>query len=77
MLKFLLLVVSFFLIVAYLRHAGKRRSSRSSSSAERAPEQMVKCAYCGVNQPVSESLLTHGNFYCCEEHLRQAESGDA
>ena len=41
MFKFLLLVVSFFLIVAYLRHAGRRRSSRSPSPAERAPDRIV------------------------------------
>ena len=77
MFKFLLLVVSFFLIVAYLRHAGKRRSSRSPSPAERAPEHMVKCAYCGVNQPVSESILTHGKYYCCNAHRQQAAARDA
>ena len=77
MLKLLLLVVSFFLIVAYLRHAGRRRSSRSSSPAERAPEGMVKCAYCGVNQPVSESILTHGRYYCCDAHRQQAGARDA
>ncbi len=77
MFKFLLLVVSFFLIVAYLRQAGKRRSSRPSTPGERAPERMVKCAYCGVNQPVSESILTHGKYYCCDAHRQQAVARDA
>lgn len=77
MIKFLLLIALLLLVLGLVRKARAPRRERSSPPAARAPERMVKCAYCGVNQPVSESLLTHGNFYCCEDHRRQAESSDA
>ncbi len=40
-------------------------------------EQMVECSYCGVNQPVSESILANGRYYCCAAHLREAQSDGA
>ena len=77
MFKFLLLAAFVFLVVGFLRQARTGRSSRSPGPAERASERMVKCAYCGVNQPISESILTHGRYYCCDAHRRQAAVRDA
>lgn len=77
MFKFLLLVAFVILVVGFLRQTRTARSSRPPTPAERAPERMVKCALCGVNQPVSESILTHGKYYCCEAHRQQAGARDA
>ena len=35
-----------------------------------APEDMVRCAHCGVHLPRSESYARDGRFFCSEEHLR-------
>ena len=77
MFKFLLLAAFVFLVVGLLRQTRAARSSRPPAPAERAPERMVKCAYCGVNQPISESILTHGKYYCCDAHRQQAGAHDA
>lgn len=74
-MKFLLLLALFLAVYLLLRKAAAARSS-ARSPAPRPPERMVKCAYCGVNQPVSESLLTHGRYYCCDAHRREAEARD-
>lgn len=74
-MKFLLLMALFFVVWWLLRKVLAARASAHQSPA-RAPEQMVKCAHCGVNQPVSESILTHGHYYCCNEHRLEAESRD-
>lgn len=29
---------------------------------------MVRCVHCGVHLPVSESLLSNGQYYCSEAH---------
>ena len=42
----------------------------------REVERMVECAHCGVNQPVSESILANHRYYCCAAHVRQAQSDD-
>ncbi|MBI4742426.1 MAG: hypothetical protein HY777_12945 [Betaproteobacteria bacterium] len=39
-------------------------------------EDMVKCALCGVNQPVSDSILAGGHYYCCSAHRRAARPED-
>ncbi|WP_313951719.1 PP0621 family protein [Accumulibacter sp.] len=48
-----------------------------SQTVEREAERMVECARCGVNQPVSESILANGRYYCCQAHLRGTPPGDA
>ncbi|MBS1231060.1 MAG: hypothetical protein H6R17_4337 [Proteobacteria bacterium] len=75
-MKFLLLVALFLAVFWLLRKARAARSAERSPRPARAPERMVKCAYCGVNQPVSESILTHGRYYCCSAHRLEAESRD-
>ena len=76
-MKYLLLIALFFVVLGLLRKARASRSSRPAPPVARAPEQMVRCAHCGVNQPVSESILTHGKYYCCDAHRQQAVARDA
>jgi len=70
----LLLIALFFVVLWALRKAQSSRPEVPTPPASRVPEQMVKCAHCGVNQPISESILTQGHFYCCEDHRHEAES---
>ncbi len=76
MMKYLLLIALFFVVLWIFRKAQSSISGARQPPASRAPERMVKCAYCGVNQPVSESILTNGRYYCCNEHRHQADSPD-
>ena len=76
-MKYLLLIALFFVVLWALRRAqGARSAGHQPPPAARAPEQMVKCALCGVNQPVSESILTHGHYYCCNAHRLEGETRD-
>ena len=72
MMRYLLLIALVFLVLSLLRRARAARSA-TPPPAPRAPERMVKCARCGVNQPVSESILTHGRYYCCAAHRHEGE----
>ena len=72
-MKYLLLIALFFVVLWALRKVQTPRSA-GQPPASRKPEHMVKCAHCGVNQPVSESILTKGRYFCCAEHRREAES---
>ncbi|WP_425394007.1 PP0621 family protein [Candidatus Propionivibrio aalborgensis] len=73
----LILIVLLFVVFWILRRALSSRSGRQASQTTSAPEMMVKCAHCGVNQPISESILTNGRYYCCSTHRHEAESRDA
>ncbi|MEF8700115.1 MAG: PP0621 family protein [Candidatus Accumulibacter sp. UW26] len=54
-----------------------RAPRRPAAPPPKEVERMVQCAHCGVNQPVSESILADDRYYCCAAHLRQARSDDA
>lgn len=46
------------------RAAGKKASGHG--------EDMLRCNYCGVHIPKSESVTANGKYYCSEAH-RQAD----
>jgi uncharacterized protein len=71
----LLIVLAIAALLVWRLMQGSPRRVRPQP-AERAAERMVKCAHCGVNQPLSESVLTQGRYYCCDAHWHEAESRD-
>jgi len=75
-MKYLLAVALFFFVLWIWRSVQSFRSGTQAPPSSRTPELMVKCAHCGVNQPVSESILTHGRYYCCSAHRHEAEAAD-
>lgn len=54
--------------------AAKPPPARKPQASQAAlPNEMVRCAVCGLHLPASEALTsTRGNF-CSPEHQRQAE----
>ncbi|KFB65882.1 MAG: hypothetical protein CAPSK01_004721 [Candidatus Accumulibacter vicinus] len=77
MTKFLLLIGLVWFVwwawrKSWTSHRGTRRPVEQLET-----ERMVPCAHCGVNQPVSESILANGRYYCCAAHLREAQSDGA
>lgn len=70
MLKLLLLIAIVF-VAALIFRAYKRSLDQSAPSGRVAqPEDMVKCAHCGVNMPRSEAIFSSGDFYCTPEHQK-------
>ena len=47
-----------------------RKSLTRGEPPPAAPEDMVRCAHCGVHLPRSESHSGNGEFFCNEEHFR-------
>ncbi|HPT50973.1 MAG TPA: PP0621 family protein [Accumulibacter sp.] len=82
MTKILLLTGLLLLVWWGWRKACAARASRkravSPLQSPRSPqvEPMVRCAQCGVNQPLSESLLSDGRYYCSAAHLRASRSSN-
>ena len=66
-----------FIIVALLawRWRTSRANPRSSSKSDgnREPTTMRPCDRCGLHVPARESIAGKLGFYCCQEHLQQAE----
>ena len=75
-MRILIVFVLFGVFWWLLRRMAAARSLQRERRAVREPETMVTCAYCGVNQPVSESLQVDGRYYCSQEHRRAAAPTD-
>ncbi|HZX32768.1 MAG TPA: PP0621 family protein [Rhodocyclaceae bacterium] len=71
MFKYLVLLV--VIAVVWWRWRESARPSATVSRPQPPAERMVACAYCGVNQPLSESLAVEDRFYCCDAHRRNGE----
>lgn len=71
-----LLLFAFFLVVFWVLRKSDTARSRAKHQAAREPERMVECARCGVNQPISESVLAHGRYFCCSAHLQETGLND-
>jgi len=74
MTKYLLLIALAVVVWWMWRKSQVPGAGVPRPPASREAERMVKCSYCGVNQPVSESILAAGCYYCCAAHRRAAES---
>lgn len=73
MAKFLLLLalgIVVYLIVSRMRRGGTPPEGLRKTPVRPAPEDMVRCAVCGVHLPRSESITSRGQFYCTDEHRR-------
>ena len=76
MLPRLFLFIFFILIIVFFFRslqgkAAKKAEKKAEKKPEKTAEDMVRCAVCGVHQPVSESILSHGKYYCQAQHMQE------
>ncbi len=79
MAKFLLLILILFLVFWFVfrqrNNQGDSSNQQGSSSATNdSAESMVVCAHCHLRIPESESLISDGRHYCCDEHRQLGAS---
>lgn len=67
-IKILLLIVVGFVVWALIRNYQRSLNKPATRTGEKAVENMVKCAHCGVNLPRSEAIYSGGDFFCTPEH---------
>lgn len=74
--KLVLLGILGFAVWWMWRNWRRRDDGGGQPPAERPPQRMVACAYCGVNQPADECVESGGRHYCGEAHRRAAEAAE-
>ncbi len=74
MTKILIFAVLLLVVWWIWRHG--RSADSGNKPMLRPTEQMVQCVHCGVNQPIGESILSEGRYYCSADHLRDAHIKD-
>lgn len=75
-MKFLLFL-AVVLLGAWLWRSGRRNNTPSGPEAPTpppaGPQDMVRCARCGVHLPHDEAVVGRIGLYCSNEHQQQAE----
>jgi uncharacterized protein len=66
--KLILIIVVAVVVYSVVRSYMRKREREDQTPTPRVSEDMVRCAHCGVNLPVSESLLSKGKYFCSNEH---------
>ena len=78
MAKLLFFLVLLFVVWRLLfKPRPKPPARQTPSPAQQEGERMVPCAWCGVNHPISESLLADGKHYCSEPHRASARATES
>ncbi len=73
-MKFLLFVVVVLLGV-WLWRSGRQsdRHADDPPTPPAGPQEMVRCAHCGVHLPLGEAVVGRIGRYCSQEHRQLAE----
>ena len=66
--RLLVLVILIVVAVWLVRRALRRMADKDRSSAAQVPDELVRCAHCGVLLPRAEARQAAGALYCGEEH---------
>ena len=67
--RLILIAVAVLILVWLVRRAlAAPRSDRKEQNEQKG--DLVACAHCGVNLPMSEARSAGGRHYCSEEHWR-------
>ena len=76
-MKYLLLIgllaLVFFLLGA--KRARPPEVNKSKPKPEPLPQDMLKCAHCGLHLPRDEALPGRGGVFCSAEHRQAHEAG--
>ena len=72
--KVLLLLIIGGVIYWVIKSSARSNSRKDVSPKNKPPEDMVRCVHCGVNLPLSEAVLSHGEFFCGNEHRKLHQS---
>ncbi len=69
-MKYLLVLAVVLVVYALVRSKQRSIAPRARPPASvPPPEEMVRCARCGVHLPHSAALHAEGRSYCCSAHL--------
>ena len=64
----LLVLVVLIVVAVWLVRRALRRVARKDEVRDMKPEELVRCAHCGVLLPRAEARQAAGALYCGDEH---------
>jgi uncharacterized protein len=72
------IILGIVLLAVWLWRSGRRDSTGPDRPAPPPstppdPQEMVRCAHCGVHLPRGDALIGRVGYYCSPEHRQLAE----
>lgn len=67
LIKLILLALGAWVVYRLIKSYG-RRIKQGGAPKHETGEDMVRCTHCGVHLPRSESIVSHGEYFCTNEH---------
>lgn len=66
-----ILLIAVIVVAVLLLMRGLRRRDPPAEASPVA-EAMVRCAHCGLHLPRAEGIVSGEQYFCCEQHRRDA-----
>ncbi|MSQ64774.1 MAG: hypothetical protein EXR37_00220 [Limnohabitans sp.] len=73
-MKYLILLGVVFAVIWWIKLSRPATPADKTSTATDGPQNMVRCAHCGLHLPDNEAVLSRNTAYCSEAHRVLAES---
>lgn len=74
----ILLFVGVALLAVWLWRSSRRTDDEQASDGKPAsptgPQEMVRCAHCGLHLPLADAVTGRAGVYCSDEHRQRAEA---
>lgn len=74
----ILLFVGVALLVVWLWRSTRRTHHEQAPDSQPAPptdpQEMVRCAECGLHLPLADAVTGRAGVYCSDEHRQRAEA---
>lgn len=73
-MKYLILLGVVFGLIWWIKLSRPASADNKTSSQGAGPQNMVRCAHCGLHLPDNEAVMSGNTAYCSDAHRALAES---
>ena len=73
-MKYLILLGLLFGVIMWFKFSRPSTDQQSSDQSDKQPQNMVRCAHCGVHLPENDAIASGKAVYCTAAHRDLAES---
>ena len=73
-MKYLILLGLLFGVIMWFKFSRPSTDQQSSDQSDKQPQNMVRCAHCGVHLPENDAIASGNAVYCTAAHRDLAES---
>ena len=73
-MKYLILLGLLFGVIMWFKFSRPSSNQQTSNPSDKQPQNMVRCAHCGVHLPENDAISSGKAVYCTSAHRDLAES---